>query len=1230
MSADSDPDAALDRLAEEFVDRTRGGEHPSISEYVRLHPEHEQDIREIFPLLSAMETAKSEKPLAGTRVGPYEIVREIGRGGMGVVYEALQTDLGRRVALKILPVRATLDASFLERFRLEAQAAAKLRHTSIVPVIGYGTDGDLHYYSMQFIEGRGLDQVVTELVEKEEQGSTTRGRDDYRRIARIGLQLAQAMAHAHAQGILHRDLKPTNVLLDADEHAWITDFGLCYQTDSEGLTRTGDVVGTFRYMPPERFSGFSDARGDIYGIGITLYELLTRKRAYEGDDAAVLAARIPKEEPRRPRSIDARIPSELDLIVRKAMAHDPEQRYATADALASDLRAFLDNQPIAARAPTAGYLLRKAVARHSTLTVTVLVALGLLVASSIWYVRDLQEKERRAREGQYAAGISGVAAALKSRDVHRAASLLEQAPAEHRNWEWHHLKSRLRSELRRFESLPYKVSGVAFSPDGRHFASACGRDVLIHEYASAKIVGRLSTEAETAQIAWSPDGGTLAVGTWTGLEVFDWPGGRRVFRSGPGIHRYVAFAAEGKEILAAVVEGWIKRLSAHDGTVLAEYRLPDRVLAMSCDDARNPQRIAVGTADGKVTVLRAGDGEVLWSARVSDHAVRHVLFSDESEVACVHEGKLFTWNAATGDLLQTRGFGGALGPFTRDPLNRRFLIHRGGEVLVVGRENGEILRALSGEATPQCGAVHPDGRHLIVGGRLGSLHAWYLGEERDPLVLGAHMDDVIALDVHPDGHRAASGGFGGILRIWDLDAGELATVRIAHESHSESVCYSPDGRWLASADYSGAIHLWDAESAEPVRRWQAAERGLIRLAFLPGRAGLLSYHGTGALRMWSLPDGKPLKSMPSLEAWDEENRGYPVLVASPDGRWIAHSLPDGRVLVRDGGTLQVARVLSAHEDVVTGLAFHPALPLLASVSNDNSLRLWDPATGESKGSHASRDLGRAPEGGLHRVAFSPDGSRLATGSFTGTVTLWSTQTVRPIVSLERDHWIAELHFTPDGTRLVTGLTYGIVSVFDTIPVRERVPAYETAILQRERARVALSAVLAETPDLDEARRALRESSDVEPTLRTAMLRLLDRHRGTQEGLVKRLWRDLTPPEGDPARQRVARALAWGLWRATHHQERPDPRCDTLLLLACLRCGDHEVTLQYFDMVAPLNRKRAPEMYAIDLAIASLTHRALEQVDEAQARLGQLEALLEAEPGLRTPRVRRFHAEAAER
>ncbi len=447
MSVDSSGSINFDHLADSFVARLRAGERPALSEYVERYPEFAADILELFPALAEMEALKSDQGTGSvvangangkhavdlpTHLGDYRILRLIGQGGMGVVYEARRESLSAHVALKVLHPHFRADGSYLRRFRNEARSAARLHHTNIVPVFDFGDHEGILYYVMQYIPGQGLDHVMadvrrlreadpaapaavastsaqlarsvargmltgqfavkeSELNSKEQEFSTIEPvvQDDswativspspapvptvvpgsisvlgrtstghgqaryHREVARIGAQVADALAHAHSLGVLHRDIKPPNLLLDARGNAWVTDFGLAKCEDGEvDITAPGDVPGTLRYMPPERFKGQSDRRGDIYALGVTLFEMIALRPVYDERDKPRLIRQILQNEPLPLRTLDPRVPRDLETIIQKAMAKDLTARYQTAAELAEDLRLFLEDRPPNARRST--------------------------------------------------------------------------------------------------------------------------------------------------------------------------------------------------------------------------------------------------------------------------------------------------------------------------------------------------------------------------------------------------------------------------------------------------------------------------------------------------------------------------------------------------------------------------------------------------------------------------------------------------------------------------------------------------------------------------------------------------------------------------------------------------------------------------------------------------------------------------------------------------------------
>lgn len=410
-AANDSLESLVGQVADEFLLRQQRGENPDIEEYAARHPDAAPLLRAVLASLRLIDPSAS--PRAEERrtetLGDFRLLREIGRGGMGIVYEAEQIALQRRVALKVLPSAVTLDERRLQRFKIEAQAAAQLNHPNIVPVYAIGCEHGLHYYAMQLIDGKTLSAIL----EEESGGAKAKAasseldttvvetrrvphRADYfRRIGEIGAQAANALDHAHQAGIIHRDIKPSNLLLDANGKVWIADFGLAHCQSEATLTLSGDLIGTLRYMSPEQARGGRtplDPRADVYSLGATLYELLTLRPAVDGHDREEILSKIANEEPIAPRRHNKAIPRELEIIVQTALAKAPQERYATAQDFADDLRRFLEDRPLRARPPSIGQRLRKWGKRHRSLTATVGVLLICFLLLAGGFLAWLQQR----------------------------------------------------------------------------------------------------------------------------------------------------------------------------------------------------------------------------------------------------------------------------------------------------------------------------------------------------------------------------------------------------------------------------------------------------------------------------------------------------------------------------------------------------------------------------------------------------------------------------------------------------------------------------------------------------------------------------------------------------------------------------------------------------------------------------------------------------------------------
>jgi serine/threonine protein kinase len=491
MSSGQTGNDRLGEIVDAFVERYRQGERPSIEDYARMYPEIAAELREVLGITVLIEEAKATDQHATTGwtdtdtatvtrglegLGDYRILRELGRGGMGIVYEAEQLSLGRRVALKVLPAAATLNAKNLKRFQAEARAVAGLHHTNIVPVYEIGVANGIHYFTMQYLPGHGLDKVVSELSRLRDSeiaspGAETqralgqfsltdvvvslfsdqthaeipesRGREPealipqrrlapstaghehrsmleqnwhyWHNVARIGLQIAEALDYAHRQGMVHRDVKPSNLLLDVHGMVWLTDFGLAKQDQQENLTQSGDLLGTLRYIAPEAFAGRFDARSDVYALGLTLYELVALVPARNASSREGLLEQIKRGDALPLCKSCPWVPLDLETIIHKAIAAQPERRYQTAGDMAADLRRFLNDQPIHARRVTTLERMERWCRRNPAISITAATAALAIVVTMLTALllvnaaRDRAEllAEARGRLAQDNAALAG-------------------------------------------------------------------------------------------------------------------------------------------------------------------------------------------------------------------------------------------------------------------------------------------------------------------------------------------------------------------------------------------------------------------------------------------------------------------------------------------------------------------------------------------------------------------------------------------------------------------------------------------------------------------------------------------------------------------------------------------------------------------------------------------------------------------------------------------------------
>ena len=875
MTAQTSGRDPLEKLAEEFAERFRRGERPSLTEYTDRYPELAEEIRELFPALVEMEQLASvdgqsagarllaapDGRLAFEQLGEYRILREIGRGGMGVVYEAVQESLGRRVALKVLPPSALLDPMYRERFRREARAAARLHHTNVVPVFGVGEDHGIHYYAMQFIQGQSLEEVVTEIrrlragkaepvggadrsaaettgevarslltgdFSSAPRASADKGEDAgsrieqgqgqcpepdprssppppqshselsgqsetqyFRSIARLGVQVADALDYAHRQGILHRDIKPSNLLLDTQGTVWITDFGLAKAEDTQELTQTGDIVGTLRFMAPERLEGRSDPRSDVYGLGITLYELLTLRRAFEDSNRARLIQRVEHEQPPRPRQLDPLLPRDLETIVLKAIAKEPAERYATAGEMAEDLRRFVGDRPIRARRTPWLERLRQwrrrnpvvaALSVGLALMALVVTVVSAVAAFRLQHAAEQEGQARREAQEQLCDSLFVQAHAGRTsqrpgqrldslKALERAAKLghiLGRGPADFAKWRDEAVACLALPDVRleqEWEGHPAGTNGLGFDARFERYAWSFRDEGIrvrrVHDHQEILRLPTLLAESDTRLLIprFSPDGRFLAV--WYYLWASKHP--LQIWALRPGVS--------------------------------------DPVLAL--DDTTAPE------------------------------------FSPDSRTVAV-------------------GLPGpAVGLFD----------------VATGRE----IRRLALDCTPERLAFHPQGRVLAISStKEKQVQVRELESGRLVHAL-PHPDGVGPVTWDPVGRLLATGCESGRIYLWDGTSGARRGVVEGHLWGVDDLAFDQHGDWLASFSWDMTLRLWDVATLKPLWKLENIRVVGFRREDPLQAAGISG----GQVQLWTC--------VPSTEFYTLRGPAHNVwglLSVSPDGGYL--------------------------------------------------------------------------------------------------------------------------------------------------------------------------------------------------------------------------------------------------------------------------------------------------------------------------------------------------------
>jgi WD40 repeat protein/serine/threonine protein kinase len=981
------------------------------------------------------DEAPSDQPLQpGNEFGDFKLVRWIARGGMGQVWEAEQKSLRRRVALKlVLPER--VDESSLSLFAREARAGGRLHHPHIVATHAHGSDDGRAWLAQELVEGSWtLKDSLDQLRAADEVPP-----DYYRSVAELVAKIADALEAAHAAGVIHRDVKPPNVLITDDDEPKLTDFGLARITDEQALSRTGDFAGTYYYMSPEQVTARRmgiDHGTDIFSLGVVLYELLTLRRPFEGDTTHQICEKIVTWDPPDPRRVRSQCPGELGVICGKAMQKARGERYATMAEFAEDLRRHLAHEPILARPPGPWTRVTKWARRHPTQSIGTaigLVATAVIAVVGLAAIRNadlaseradlLEEETALAERRAYSSYLHAAQMALEVGHLAEARRIHGLCPEPLRNWEWEHLGLALDPSLMTLDEHEGPVTAVVWSPDGARIASTSEDGTL--RIWSASTGAALATleghEDDVLSVAWSPDGARLVSGSRDGtFRLWDAGSGETIeswaaSRSSQD-QRPVAWSRDGARLVSAY-RGQLTLRDGRTGALLDEgfAQEPDWITAVGWSP--DATRLAEAREDAPVRLRNASSGETLATLPIQTSALG--WSPDGARLATGHRKVgIQLWDVESGGLVRT--FGESLGParsLVWSPDGTRIAGDTSGNSIGIwDAATGASLQTLRGhDELITSVAWSLDGERLVSGSEDGTLRIWDASSGPGLQTLTAHglwLGSVAAypttVEFSASGERILTASWD--VRIWDAATGEGLALLDGHGP----AAWSPDASQVVALDADErSLRIWDAATGELGGSFEGpgTYAWVLAVSWSPDgsriAAGGGGAGGDGGVWIWDPRSGETLHRFEGNGGWTNP------FAWSPDGARLAFDGPDETLRIVDVVSGRTLQQLSGTAPV----AWSPDGTRLVFRTSRRELCTWDLAAGQriaSMEGHA---------GVVMSAAWSPDGSRVVSSGNDNMVRVWDATTGESLQTLSVEGWADDLDWSPDGARIVANTAF---------------------------------------------------------------------------------------------------------------------------------------------------------------------------------------------------------------